>query len=339
MSQLAAIAYPASLPAPQTASYTPAERRALSEIAGKRNARPLSADRLAQQQLTWVLNDAQVAVWLAWGLTDLFEWGAWFAAAWSQPAGGIGVRRFVGSPSYPEFLPGFGWRVQATVQLRGRGELPYLFDGFTCASVLTDAFTDTDETALTAHTPDLFPAGVTWHNGGGGSPMSISSNRAISTSSGGFGSAFNVAETAIGLVLPYRVTFSATNTDHGGNGTHIRMDGPDLGAGTTSRIDIEIVPLGGPTDSVHVHVIANFNTTGDETEYALAVSNDVEHTIAVLFEAHQFTVAVDGAFAATVPMVATCPSDAAYIIIATSDDTSTVDLVDICQPDALAPGG
>jgi hypothetical protein len=151
--------YPSSLPAPQTSTLQPAERRVIETLNGPFETRPFSLDRLAAQPVTFVLlNGDQVNNWLTFGRTTLHDWAGWFAARWPQPFGGAGVRRFVGVPSYPEYLPGVGWRVSAQVQLRGRGTIPD--DGLGDGSVLKDTFTAADDTDPTTRDMDAHP-GIT----------------------------------------------------------------------------------------------------------------------------------------------------------------------------------
>lgn len=124
---MAAIVYPEALPCPQTASLQRPERRALSSLPGLPKSRPLWRDKAGTTQpLTFVLTSVEmVQEWIDWGNNDLGDWGNWFAADWPQPEGGVGVRRFVGVPSYPEFFPTLqAWRVTAQVEIRGRSELP-----------------------------------------------------------------------------------------------------------------------------------------------------------------------------------------------------------------------
>lgn len=118
------IAYPASLPSPRSAPFRPAERRALSTLPGPRNSRALSRDRLGEQPVEFIFTHDQVAIWTAWLEDTLVDAGAWFAASWPLPVGGVGVRKFVGAPSYPEYFHNVGWRVVANTEVRGRGELP-----------------------------------------------------------------------------------------------------------------------------------------------------------------------------------------------------------------------
>lgn len=122
---MAEIWYPENLPAPQTSTLQSAERRVLETLIGPFASRPFSQDQLVSQPVTFVLlTGDQVDNWLIFGRTTLHDWAGWFAARWSHPLGGVGVRRFVGVPNYPQSLPGVGWRVSAQVQMRGRGEIP-----------------------------------------------------------------------------------------------------------------------------------------------------------------------------------------------------------------------
>lgn len=122
-----AIVYPVDLPCPVTAPLEWAERRELSTLPGPRQSRVLTRDQYGTQQLTFKLRSpAQVQAWLEWGDVSLGQWGNWFAAEWPVSYGGVAVRRFVGAPSYPEYLPRIGaWVVSANVEIRGRGMLPY----------------------------------------------------------------------------------------------------------------------------------------------------------------------------------------------------------------------
>lgn len=120
------IAYPAGLPCPMSAPLQRAERRGLSSIAGPRQSRVEWTDRLSTQSLDFIFKTGtQLQTWLDWYHLTLHDGAGWFAASWPQPEGGVGVRRFVGAPSYPEYLSEkLGWRVSAQVQIRGRGVLP-----------------------------------------------------------------------------------------------------------------------------------------------------------------------------------------------------------------------
>lgn len=118
------IEYPAALPGPLEAPFQYAERRMLSTLPGPQNARAMSRDRLGGQPVEFCFSHAQIAIWEDWVENELIRAGAWFASNWKQPSGGVGVRRFVGEPSFPVYYPNHGWRVQAVVEVRGRGELP-----------------------------------------------------------------------------------------------------------------------------------------------------------------------------------------------------------------------
>lgn len=121
---MTAIAYPVTLPGPISAPLQSVERRLLSSLPGPRQSRALQRDRLAGQQVDFIFTNAQAAIFAAWVKNDLLAGGAWFSANWPQPQGGTGVRRFVGAPSYPQYMPTFGWRVSAVCEVRGKGRLP-----------------------------------------------------------------------------------------------------------------------------------------------------------------------------------------------------------------------
>lgn len=121
---MAGLVYPASLPGPISAPFQSAERRLLSSIPGPRQSRPMQRDRKASQQLDFIFTHAECAIFKAWLDADLVRAGAWFAASWPQPQGGVGVRRFVGEPSFPIYYPNVGWHVSANVEVRGRGMAP-----------------------------------------------------------------------------------------------------------------------------------------------------------------------------------------------------------------------
>lgn len=120
-----ASAYPATLPVPQEADIQPAERRVLSPPGGLFEARTGQTDRLEFQTISFPPMDEDVAaLWQAWWEVDLVEGGIWFDAVWPLPRGWVSaIRKFVEPPSW-EFIPSGRWRVTATFELRGVGELP-----------------------------------------------------------------------------------------------------------------------------------------------------------------------------------------------------------------------
>lgn len=123
---MTALAYPSNLPCPLSTSLQRSERRLLSTLAGARQSRVASRDKISTRQITFLLQSPQqCSDWLLWGNDTLSNWAAWFSATWPTPEGGTTVQRFIGVPSYPQFQPSFnGWQVQATLQVRGRGVLP-----------------------------------------------------------------------------------------------------------------------------------------------------------------------------------------------------------------------
>lgn len=121
---MALIEYPSTLPGPVSAPIQSAERRLLSQLPGPRNSRPGQRDRIETQQLSFVFTFDETAIFDAWFKDDLSDGGAWFAASWPLPRGGIGVRKFIGALEWSEYFTNVGWRLNATCEVRGLGILP-----------------------------------------------------------------------------------------------------------------------------------------------------------------------------------------------------------------------
>lgn len=191
---MSAIVYPPTLPGPTAAPLQGAERRMLSSTPGPRQARALQRDRLAQQQVTFVFTHAQVAVFAAWVASNLVRAGAWFAANWPLPQGGTGVYRFIGEPSYPEYLAGAGWRVSATCEVRGRGTLPKLAEQYTINldGIANAGASSVSGITLSGLDPDNVyeltePAGLTfiaWRSDAVGFPNNYHNRFSVTTSGG-----------------------------------------------------------------------------------------------------------------------------------------------------------
>jgi len=81
-------------------------------------------DRLGTEQVQFLLTFEETLIWRNWFDNEQLNGGAWFFASWRLPSGREGVYRFVDAPSYPEFIPPVGWRVTATLEVRGRGMAP-----------------------------------------------------------------------------------------------------------------------------------------------------------------------------------------------------------------------
>lgn len=122
----APIIYPDGFPCPLTSSLQRTEGRLLSQLAGPRQSRVASRDKVRTRQVTFMLESpAQCIAWLSWGLSTLQNWAAWFSVSWPLPEGGAANHRFLGVPSYPQFVAGLnGWQVQATLQIAGRAMAP-----------------------------------------------------------------------------------------------------------------------------------------------------------------------------------------------------------------------
>ncbi len=125
---MTSIAYPSSLPMPQSAPFQSTERRVIAPPGGPYDVRALQRDRHGEQNVTFPpMNAADTAAFVAWWKDDLTYGGAKFAATWPLPWGTVPwTRRFIDTPHY-EFLPtpqGNYWRISATFEVLGRGELP-----------------------------------------------------------------------------------------------------------------------------------------------------------------------------------------------------------------------
>lgn len=106
----------------------------LSSLPGPREARALQRDRLANQTLTFFYTLEQAEVFRAWWQDDLEYGGTWFASNWAHPQAAVAVRKFIGQPRWVEFTAYAGWKVEITVEVRGRGELPLNPDPFLVAA-------------------------------------------------------------------------------------------------------------------------------------------------------------------------------------------------------------
>lgn len=123
---MAELVYPSLLPGPQAAPVQWAERRMLSSLPGPRASRAIERDQRGSQQVSFLFDAAEAAVFRAWHDADLTYGGAWFAADWPSPQANVRVRRFIGAPQW-QFVPGGLWRVSAQCEVRGRGEVPLAF--------------------------------------------------------------------------------------------------------------------------------------------------------------------------------------------------------------------
>jgi len=123
---MASVAWPRTLPCPQTSTVTPAERRALSSADRPREARNIQRDRLEYERVTWPpFDQAKAEAILTFWRDTLQRGGAWFVADWPLPRGlrVQAVRKFREQPKW-QFIPGGFWQLSALCEVRGRGELP-----------------------------------------------------------------------------------------------------------------------------------------------------------------------------------------------------------------------
>lgn len=117
--------YPSTLPAPQALRRTPLERRQLSAVDRPRDSRPLQFDRGSTENITWPpLTTAQLETLMTWWRGTLHLGGSWFSSSWPCPQGRpVLVRKFTEQPRRT-FMAGGFWRVTATVEVRGVGQIP-----------------------------------------------------------------------------------------------------------------------------------------------------------------------------------------------------------------------
>lgn len=117
--------YPSTLPVPQTLRRTPFERRQLSAADRPRDSRPLQFDRGSTEAVTWPpLTSAQFEELMTWWRETLYLGGSWFSSTWPCPQGRpMLVRKFIEQPRRT-FVAGGFWRVAATVEVRGVGQVP-----------------------------------------------------------------------------------------------------------------------------------------------------------------------------------------------------------------------
>ncbi len=122
---LVASAWPASLPSPIELPYQPRDRRAKSELPGVRQTRTLWRDSAALAEVEWFFTRSQLAAFREFVEDTLVAGTAWFSAGWRSPAGGTQVYKFRSPPAYSDFIAGQGgWRVSASLEVRGRSMLP-----------------------------------------------------------------------------------------------------------------------------------------------------------------------------------------------------------------------
>lgn len=123
-----AIAYPATLPCPQTAAFTPADRVRRSDLPGLMQFSGRERDFRGLQEVSFTFNESEAAIFYVWWRNALLRGGLWFSASdWPVPRGWaqLTVRRFTSPPQWSALGSGF-WRVSAATELRGRSLLPKL---------------------------------------------------------------------------------------------------------------------------------------------------------------------------------------------------------------------
>lgn len=121
---MAAIVYPAGLPAPQSMTAQPTERRRMKGRPGPWQAGPGGRERAEVEPLTWVLSPQEAQTFRTWWADTLVHGGAWWAATWPSSRGPVAVARRFASPPRWQALGGGVWRVSAECLTRGGATLP-----------------------------------------------------------------------------------------------------------------------------------------------------------------------------------------------------------------------
>lgn len=119
---MATVDYPASLPCPQTGTFTPADRVRRSDLSGLMQFAGRERDFRGQQDVTFTFSANEAAAFNAWWASTLSRGGLWFnATSWPLPPAwsGQAVRRFLSPPQWSALGAGY-WRVSASVEVRGR---------------------------------------------------------------------------------------------------------------------------------------------------------------------------------------------------------------------------
>lgn len=118
---MAGLPYPAELPTPVAAQFTPAARVRRSDLPGPIVQAAREREFRGSDELSWVLTSAQATWWDDWWRYELLEGGRLFSAAWPLPAGRAAdaVRKFITPPRWAALGAG-NWRVSATTEVHGR---------------------------------------------------------------------------------------------------------------------------------------------------------------------------------------------------------------------------
>jgi hypothetical protein len=120
---MAAVAYPANLPAPQPGSVAARQQQAQSELPGRPAARQRFTDQAGTTaSFTWAYSPAHMAIWLAWFEGTLLQGQRWFAISLPGRGGNtVRVVRYL-NPPQQQLLPGGDYIVTAQLELRGAAQ-------------------------------------------------------------------------------------------------------------------------------------------------------------------------------------------------------------------------
>lgn len=116
--------YPATLPAPDLAPFTPAELRDV-QASGPFASAARSRDCYGTQDLTFTFTDEEAGVFWTWWETDLALGGRAFAADWPHPDGvATHVYRFLSVPRQEHLATTGVRRLTVQASVRGASLLP-----------------------------------------------------------------------------------------------------------------------------------------------------------------------------------------------------------------------
>lgn len=154
------IVYPAELPGPQSGSFEPRLRRAVSPLEGQLQQRARQRDAAGMtSHYTYTYTPAHMAVWLDWYQQVLLSGKRWFAA--SLPGNGGLQIRVVKYVRVQQRLLGNGvYQIDAEFEQRGQSKLAEYDDAWDTVVFLLSARNGIIE--------DLGPQKIVMSHGGGG---------------------------------------------------------------------------------------------------------------------------------------------------------------------------
>lgn len=223
---MSSLTYPSTLPCPQTAPFTPADRVLRSQLPGLMQFAGRERDLRGMQEVTFTLSAEEGAVFYAWWRDTLSRGGLWFVTSdWPLVSGwsGSAVRKFVAPPTWSSVGAGY-WRVSAQTEIRGRGLPPEdpssiitlpgraffatqggsadqdTFSGDQYARIAGDWVLEIEGLSISSSGNTVHNDIVTWHHNKPGEPYRIWIY--LFSNSGELRVSFENADSIIGPVMP-----------------------------------------------------------------------------------------------------------------------------------------